>query len=838
MKRQTSIPLLCVAALVVLIAAWRSADLWAEEAAKADRPASFAESPAKRLFANHCWSCHAKDIDTSTADPPASKEGSPAPRANPRQRTAIEALALDQLRDDQVATGQSAVWNTIAEHLRAGTMPPPGEQRPARDEVAATLDWIGQRMAIARRAEPSGRTVLRRLNQAEYVNTIRDLLAVDIDLSDLFPNETSIIGFDNNAESLHLSSFQLDDYLRAADRALDAAIASGPRPPTQRRRFDIKNERTVKPNGSVYRHIDDGVAIFSSWVSANIQVTLWQFQTRGRGPYRFRISAYGFQTQRPVVFHVMEGPLNAAAQQTLVNYFDVPPTQPRVVEFVKSLDSARTIRIIADGLGATPPEVERVGAEKYAGPGLVVQWVEVEGPLLGEWPPVSHQRLFGDLPRKQVANARHADGMEVYSEHPDEDLERIVRDFARRAFRRPVSENDWRPYLKRAREQLADGATFEQAARSAFKGILMAPEFLFLRERPGKLDDHALASRLSYFLWSAPPDDELSRLADQGQLRHGDNLRAQVERLLEDPKSEEFVRHFTGQWLGLRSIDATMPDRMLYPEFDEVLQLSSVLETRLFFQELLRRDLSIANFVASDFTYVNDRLARHYGLPPVVGLEMRRVSLPDDGRRGGLLTMASILKVTANGTTTSPILRGAWVLDRILGTPPPKPTVDVPAVDPDIRGATTIREQLAKHRANAQCAGCHALIDPPGFALENYDVIGGWRERYRSIGAGDPVVIEGRKQRYLHGPVVDSADRRLDGRSFGDIAEFKQLLLEDKDQIARSIAERLLAYASGAEPTLADRPDVGRIVERVRGRDYGLRALIHEVVQSETFGSK
>jgi hypothetical protein len=366
----------------------------------------------------------------------------------------------------------------------------------------------------------------------------------------------------------------------------------------------------------------------------------------------------------------------------------------------------------------------------------------------------------------------------------------------------------------------------------------MAPEFLFLRERPGKLDDHALASRLSYFLWSAPPDDELSRLADQGQLRHGDNLRAQVERLLEDPKSEQFVRHFTGQWLGLRSIDATMPDRMLYPEFDEVLQLSSVLETRLFFQELLRRDLSIANFVASDFTYVNDRLARHYGLPPVVGLEMRRVSLPDDGRRGGLLTMASILKVTANGTTTSPILRGAWVLDRILGTPPPKPTVDVPAVDPDIRGATTIREQLAKHRANAQCAGCHALIDPPGFALENYDVIGGWRERYRSIGAGDPVVIEGRKQRYLHGPAVDSADRRLDGRSFGDIAEFKRLLLEDKDQIARSIAERLLAYASGAEPTLADRPDVGRIVERVRGRDYGLRALIHEVVQSETFGSK
>jgi hypothetical protein len=783
------------------------------------------DSPARRLFATHCVTCHAADPEKT------------AEMAETRRRGS-NALVLDRLPDDFSSPVHAGRWNLIAEHLRAGTMPPPGETRPERDEVAAALDWIGSQMALARRASSDGRTVMRRLNQAEYVNSIRDLLEVDVDLSDLFPAETSVNGFDNNAESLHLSSFQMENYLRAAERALDAAIVSGPRPPTAKRRFDIKDEKTVKPKGSVYRHTDDGVAIFSSWVSANIQVTLWQYQTRARGRYRFRISAYGMQTMKPIVFHVMEGPLNAAAQQTLVDYFDVPPAEPRVVEFVRSFDPARTIRIIADGLGATPPEVERVGADKYTGPGLVVQWVEVEGPLLEDWPPKSHRRLFGDLPRQRVANARNADGLEVVSEQPADDLAKIIREFARRAFRRPVGDSEIAPFLTRAREKFDQGATFEQAVRIGLRGILVSPGFLFLRERPGQLDDYALASRLSYFLWSSPPDELLLRVAERGDLRRAAVLREQVERMLKDPKSNEFTRHFTGQWLGLRAIDATMPDRMLYPEFDEVLQISSVKEARLFFDELLRNDQSIANFVSSDFTFVNDRLARHYGLPPVEGIEMRKVSLPDDGRRGGVLTMASVLKVTANGTTTSPILRGAWVLERILGTPPPKPTVDVAAVDPDIRGATTIREQLEKHRSHADCAGCHALIDPPGFALENYDVIGGWRERYRSIGKGDPIVVDGQKRRYLAGPVVESADKLLDGRPFADIGQFKQLLLQDKDQLARSLAEKLLAYATGANPTLADRHDIEKIVERVRAKEYGLRSLVHEVVQSETFGSK
>ena len=284
-------------------------------------------------------------------------------------------------------------------------MPPKEKPRPSESDVNRFIEWIAAQVATAESEQDAsrGRVVLRRLSQTEYRNTVRDLLDVDVDLNDLLPVESPSEGFDNNAAALHVSSFLLETYLEAADRALDAAIASGPKPQTINRRFDIRDETTVKPTGSVYRHVDDGVAIFSSWVSANIQVTLWQFQTRGRGKYRFRISGQGFQTDKPVTFHVMAGPMNAAAQQYLIDYFSVPPNQPAVVEFVEQMESALTIRIIADGLGAIPPQVEKVGAENYKGPGLLVHWVDIEGPILDSWPPESHRRIFGDL--EQIGRA-------------------------------------------------------------------------------------------------------------------------------------------------------------------------------------------------------------------------------------------------------------------------------------------------------------------------------------------------------------------------------------------------------------------------------------------------
>lgn len=334
------------------------------------------------------------------------------------------------------------------------------------------------------------------------------------------------------------------------------------------------------------------------------------------------------------------------------------------------------------------------------------------------------------------------------------------------------------------------------------------------------------------------PDAELWRLASTNQLRQPATLYNQVERLLNSPKAQAFVENFVGQWLGLRDIDFTEPSHILYPEFDEMLKVSMVRETELFFRALLKDDLSIRHFIASDFTMLNGRLAKHYGIPDVDGWEFRKVTLPPQSHRGGVLTMASVLKVTANGTTTSPVLRGAWVLERIMGTPAGRPPADVPAIEPDIRGATTIREQLAKHRQVAACATCHTKIDPPGFALESFDVIGGWREHYRTTGRGQPVMLEGRRMPYLHGPKVDPADTLGEGKAFKNIDEFKQLLLQDQAQFTHALTEKLLTYATGAPPTIGDRAAVEAIVRTVQMKHNGLRSLIHALIQSAVFQTK
>jgi mono/diheme cytochrome c family protein len=772
-----------------------------------------ADDPARPFFARHCQACHS----------------GPKPKGDFR----VDSLSLD--------FGEKANrerWLDVLEQLKTGTMPPKEKPRPPEQDVKTVSSWISGRVdkAIASNSASQGRVVLRRLNRAEYENTVRDLLGVDVDLKDLLPPDPATNGFDNRAEALHVSSFLMEQYLEAAENVLDLAIASGPRPPLIKKRFDLKEERSVKPTGSVYRHLNDGVAIFSSWVSANIQVTMWNFRSRHRGNYRFRISGYAFQTTKPLSFHVMAGTLKEVTEQHLVGYYQVPAGKPTVVEFVERLEAQNTIRIIADGLGVNPPAVEKVGAQNYKGPGLAVQWVDIEGPLYDTWPPLSHRRIFGDLAQAPVAGDRSH--LEVVSKQPLVDAERVLRDFMRRAFRRAVTDEEVKPFVARVKARLDAKYSFEQAMRVGLKAVLVSPNFLFLHEKPGKLDDFALASRLSYFLWSSMPDEELLTLAEQGKLSQPDTLRRQVERMLRDNKAAAFTENFAGQWLNLRAIDATEPDPKLYPEYDEPLKLAMVKETLLFFDELLKNDLSLTNFVASDFSMLNERLARQYGIPGVTGPEFRKVSLQPSSHRGGVLTMGSVLKVTANGTTTSPILRGAWVLDRILGTPPPKPPVDVEAVEPDIRGATTIREQLAKHRQRAECASCHAKIDPPGFALESFDVIGGWRENYRSVGKGTAFVVDGRTMRYLKGPPVDAADVLPDGRRFRNIDEYKQLLLKDKDQLARALAEKLLSYATGATPAKSDQAEIDAIVSRIRAKDYGLRTLVHEIVQSKMFQSK
>jgi hypothetical protein len=731
------------------------------------------------------------------------------------------------------------LWVEVRDQIANGLMPPAEELQPDSSERSKAVQsietqWIA---AIQKEREVTGRVPLRRLSRIEYQNTIRDLLGVEVDVSDLIPEDTVSDGFGNQAESLHVSSFLLDGYLAAADRVLDAAIANGPRPHTINKRFDIRDERTVKAKGSVYRHEADGVAVFSSWVSANIQVTMWQFNTRGRGKYRFRISAYGIQTDKPVTFYVKAGPMNAAAEQYLIGYFSVPPNEPKVIEFVENMESNLTIRIVVDGLGVTPPQVEKIGAENYKGPGLLIQHVDIEGPIHEVWPPESHQRIFGEL--KQSAIASQGNRREVVSETPQTDAQEILSRFARRAFRREISDADIQPFLIRFERLQKQGRSFEESIRVALKGILLSPEFLFLRESVGDLDNFALASRLSYFLWSSMPDEELFILALQGKLKDLSILHQQVERMLEDPKSAAFKRNFVDQWLGLQAIDDTSPDAMLYPEYDDLLKVSMLKEIELFFDEVFRNDLSIANFIDSDFTYLNGRLARHYGIKGVPeGVEFQKVSLPSDSPRGGILTTGAVLKVTANGTTTSPIIRGNWLLSRILDRPPPKPPENIEAVEPDIRGATTIRNQLAKHRDLPQCAGCHRIIDPHGFAFENFDVIGGWREYYRSIGEGAEVTQEGRRMRYRQGPLIEIDDELVDGRKFNSVEAYKQLLLSNQDELAAAFAGKLLSYATGGKVGLADRADIDTIVQVAREKKFGLRSMIHAVIDSHAFRKK
>jgi mono/diheme cytochrome c family protein len=782
--------------LIVIVASILLAPgVWGQQGA----PASAGTDQIRPILTKHCLECHGPE------------------KAKGKFR-------VDQLDYAFSTKAAEDRWTTVREQLTTGAMPPKAKPRPAKGEIDALTAWIDAKSAAvetARRAT-QGRVVLRRLNRVEYENTLRDLFSIDINVQDLLPVDSSDHGFDNIGEALHSSSFLMEKYLEAADRALNTAIAGGQKPWVYSKRFPVTSER---PSGDVYRKLDDGsLAIFSSWISANICLTLWQFTSKFPGKYKVKISAYAYQSPgRRATFYVQAGTMQGVTSQHLVGYFDVPSDTPTVVEFTDTLESQQTFRIIAEGLGVTPPTVQKVGAQNYKGPGLAVQWVEIEGPLMESWPPPSHKKLFGEGAQVPVA-----------SKDPEGDAERLLRTFVRRAFRRNVTDADIAPFLSRAKAKLKEGYSFEQAVRVALKAVLVAPEFLFLREKVGKLDDFALASRLSYFLWSSMPDDELLALAAEKKLSQPDTLRQQVERLLKDPKAEAFTKNFTGQWLSLRNIDATMPDYALYPEFSDSLKESMAQEPVQFFDEVLKNDLSLAHFVASDFSMINGPLADFYGIPGIEGRNFRKVALPPEIHRGGVLTMAAILKVTANGTTTSPVLRGSWVLDRILGTPPPKPTVDVEAVEPDIRGATTIREQLAKHRQLPECATCHVKIDPPGFALESFDVIGGWRENYRSVGKGEPV----NGKRYRKGPAVDASDVMPDGRKFRNIDEFKQLLLKDKDLVARALCEKLLTYGTGGPTAPVDRPEIDGIVRAIKTKDYGFRTLVHEIVQSRLFQSK
>jgi mono/diheme cytochrome c family protein len=611
---------------------------------------------------------------------------------------------------------------------------------------------------------------------------------------------------------------------------------------------------------SFHPYFNEFVAIYPG--RYKLTTPLWSFQwDKGK-----MLPARGTEAARLSVVQLTGDGRGGGHPSTVLTYLDAPSITEKVHEVTAWLNPRETLGFNAASLAHAHTR-GKDRAMGFTGPAVACDYFEIEGPIHDAWPPLGHRRLFGDLPIKEFdpkANpairppARSADRQQlfmarnkpdpvpglwtVHSEKPLEDADKLMGDFLPRAFRRPVSADVRKQYVDRVADRLKLGDCFELAMRWAYRAALCSPDFLYHVEPAGELDDHGLADRLSYFLWNSTPDDALLKLAAAGTLRKPDVLRAEVERLLADPKANRFVEDFLGQWLKLRQIAANDPDRKLYPEFNKYLEDSMLAESRAYFREMIDKNLTADHLVKSDFAMLNGRLAAHYGLPAVSGTQVRRVPLPPGSHRGGFLTQAAVLKVTANGTTTSPVPRGAFVLDRFLGKPPAPPPPNIPAVEPDVRGATTIRELLDKHRNNTACASCHAKIDPPGFALEEFDVIGGHRSRYRSLGTGDaaprgnidPFIGIGFKL----GPKVDSSGALPDGRAFSGLEEFQTLLAAERDALLTNLARQFAVYSTARGAAFGDRDDIAAIVAAANKNGGGTRTLIHELVQSKLFRTR
>lgn len=760
-------------------------------------------------------------------------------------KDAANGLDFRTLDRDPARPENLAKWVRTYDRVERGEMPPQDSGKLPAAERAEFLKTLAVDLTTASQAQAE--VVLRRLNRFEYENTLRDLLGIHTELQVMLPEDGKAHGFDNVGESLDMSSVQLQRYLEAAGKALDDAISRGPKPERIMKSHHFDQGKNSDNVGKHWHRTDDGAVVFFN-DGGFPAISLDSFRAPNEGLYGFRIDGYAYQASRPITFAVYTGQFGRNADSRLVGNYQAKPAGTAPLEFETYLYRGDSLRLVPRGLGGNYAEFRRVGPGGYKGPGLAVKSVEVDGPVLTEWPGRGHRLLFGNLPvvergtESERAKKFYRPKYEVVSSQPEADAARLLERLATTAFRRPVNEAKLAPYVALAKTELADGTNFEDAMRTAYIALLCAPDFLFLREPQGMLDDYALASRLSYFLWSSLPDEELLTAAARGELTKPDVLRAQTERLLRDPRVARFTQNFVGQWLNLRDIEFTIPDKQLYPEFDALLLDAMVRETELFFGEILVNNLPVHDFIDADWTMLNERLAEHYRIDGVNGPEFRKVALRPEHHRGGVLTQASVLKVSANGTTTSPVTRGGYVLERLLNQPPPPPPPGVPGVEPDIRGATTLREQLDKHRALESCNNCHKIIDPPGFALENYDVMGGWREHYRVLNKDLPPppadLTGGKRVTWRVGPRIDASGFTTNGDTFQNLVEYKQLLLKDKNLFARALAEKLLVYATGRGLGFSDRPEIERVTGAADAKGYGFRDLIHEIVQSQIFRHK
>ena len=737
-------------------------------------------------------------------------------------------------------------------------MPPDGEKPLTPEERQAVAKWVQGELTdwLAIVQQKEGRSKLRRLSRTEYANTIQDLFGIRPAVIRNLPNDGRVDGYDKVSSALPMSAAGAAGILKITDDVLGRMLKrTGPK------KTDWTSRLFAAPSEQSQGHIlelADGTK-----VSFNTDTTSGPLRPKTNdgkstyprgaqvsGVHRLRLSVYAYQTDKPLAFGIWAGHTGAYPQLIeLVKVLEAPPGKATVLEteiYLRTREDndlaavSDHFRLIPFGLGVQVPK--NTLASKCKGPGLAVQWVDVEEP---ELPLPGDRWLCADIPAKLLVKLQLGGPPATLKSLPkgtrEEFLDAMRTTFKRigpRFFRRDLTDSEAKEILDNIGRDIDAGGQLGTAFLEEVAALMTAPDFLCVIEQPGKLNDYALASRLAYFLWNSTPDDKLLDVARQGRLTDSKMLREQTERMLNDPKSHRFVNDFVNQWLGLRGIDDTTPDKDLYPEYDDLLKISSVMETQASFRRILDKNLSVRDFVAARWALVNERLARHYGLPAVTGFALREVKLPEDSPFGGIWTQPATMKVTANGTLTSPVKRGVWVAERLLGTPIPPPPPNIEPVDPDTRGAKTLREQLALHSSQGSCKACHAKFDPYGFALESFDVTGAFRTKYRMVNPDLAKKQPAQTKKRKEGLPVDCTGTTPDGQAFAGVQQLRQMLAKNPEQLARGVTRHLITYATGASATRLDQHAIDGIAKNAAADDFGLRSLIHGVIQSEHFRSK
>ncbi len=745
-------------------------------------------------------------------------------------------LQLPSLHDNLTEDATFAAWVRIFDRVSAGEMPPPDASDLAAADRSTFLQQLGNRLQTFQHQQhvTNGRVPSRRLTNLQLERTLHDLLGIDIPLAAELPAEPRTHGFTTVATGQPMSHYQLERHLMVVDRALDEAFQRAAGQDSQQTR-DLPPQmlarrrarsRTREPE------LIDGLAV--TWSGTLVFYGRLPATTpRESGWYRFRLKASALNppADRGVWCTVRSGRcVSSAPQLEWITAFEAT-SEPREITFEAWLPAGHMLEIRPGD--ATLRKARFRGGQVGTGeggpqnvPGVALHDLSMQRIHRGPGNAEIRRRLFGDIEIDRRWDSESG-AFEILAdpEQPRAAATRLVRSFARRAFRRPVTNEDLAPFVSFAHAALDRGEPLASALRGGYRAVLCSPRFLYFVERPGPLDSHALANRLSYFLWNTLPDKELRQQADSGALTDPAVLRQQTERMLSDSRGQTFVRDFAAEWLDLSEIDFTQPDRRMFPTFDAIVQQSMLQETHTYLQRLLDENRSVTELIDADYTFLNSRLARFYGVPGVAGDQLQRVSLERKSHRGGLLTQGAILKVTANGTTTSPVLRGVWVSERLLGEEIPPPPKGVPAIEPDVRGATTIREMLERHKSDPSCASCHIKIDPPGFALESFDPAGLWRDNYR----------QGRRKK---GPRVNTTGTLPDGRRFEGIDSFRDLIESQPRTLARNLAEKLVTWGTGGPVTFADRSQLDAIVESSNADGYRVRSIVHAVIDSPLFRNK